>query len=326
VSRIAECSIPARVTILTPVYQEEESLEHYIQEVSRVLLDNIEYRFYIILIDDGSSDRSWEMIEKICARDDRFSGLKLSRNYGSHLALSAGLDFASGDCVCTLACDLQDPPETILEFIKKWESGAEIVWGKRKSRDESSYRIIVSDIFYRLIRRYAMPRGSLFTTGSFLLIDKKVLKALKKFGERNRVTFGLVAWTGFSQAVVEYDRRRRTAGKSAWTLDRMMITMYDTFIGFSPLPVRLVTLSGVGAFVLAICVGCYTLTNWLHHDVLSGWSSLMAAITFFFGLQFFLTGITGEYLYRIYSEVVRRPLYILSETINMPEEEENTRG
>ena len=309
--------MPKRITLLTPVYNEEQTLEAYEKSVSDLFrLSGDHYSWEVFLIDDGSRDRSWEIIRQICARDSRFRGLRLSRNYGSHIALGAGFDRADGDAVATLACDLQDPPQTVLEFLKKWESGAHIVWGKRKTREDGFWRALMSGIFYKLIKRYAMPRDSQFTTGSFLLADRRAVVSFRRFVEKNRVTFALFAWTGFQQAVVEYDRKKRTGGRSGWNFTGMIKAMYDTFIGFSMTPVKLITLLGASTSLLCIPLGLYVLFSWIGGKPLMGYTSIMLSMAFFFGLQFLLMGIMGEYLYRIYTESVRRPLYFLMDTAN----------
>lgn len=311
---------PPFVTILTPVYNEEEALSYYYEEVKKTLLDSSDFRFQVVFIEDGSKDRSWEIIQDICARDERFQGLRLSRNFGSHVALSAGFDFAEGDIVCTLACDLQDPPETILQFLDKWKKGANIVWGKRRTRDDTGWRILCSRVFSNLIKRYAMPRDSKFTTGSFLLADKKVVECVRRFKEHNRITFALIAWTGFNQAVVEYDRKKRVAGVSGWSFSKMLKSMYDTFIGFSLTPVRVMTLIGASVSFASGLLLLYLLFSWFNGVEVKGWTSYMVALTSFFGLQFLCLGVVGEYLYRIYAESVRRPLYFISEkTTDEPE-------
>jgi glycosyltransferase involved in cell wall biosynthesis len=303
-----------RVTVVTPVFNEADGLAEFERAVRAVLLDNDEFAFEVLLVDDGSSDASWARIRELHARDPRFQGLRLSRNYGAHVALSAGFAHAAGDAVATLACDLQDPPETVLEFARRWrDGGAQIVWGHRRSRVDASWRVGLSRAFEALLRRFAMPRGSRFTVGSFLLVDRRVADCFRQFQEHNRVTFALVAWTGFTQDVVLYDRRERRTGRSGWTWRRMVKTMYDTFIGFSFLPIRLMTLSGVLLSLLTVPFAVYLLLVYATGQPLPGWTSVMLALTLFFGIQFLLMGIVGEYLYRIYAEVVRRPLYFVSD-------------
>ncbi|MEW5956933.1 MAG: glycosyltransferase family 2 protein [Chloroflexota bacterium] len=300
------------VTILTPVYNEEKSLPLFEQAVTEVLLSRSDYNFKVLFIDDGSTDRSWALILDICLRNPRFQGIRLSRNYGPHIALSAGFAQADGDAIATLACDLQDPPEVVLAFLEQWQTGAQIVWGRRRMREDKTWRIFTSNIFANLIRRFAMPPRSKFTTGSFFLIDRHVAACFRQFHEHNRITFALVAWTGFEQAVVDYDRKARVAGISSWNFSKMMKTMYDTFIGFSFLPVKLITLIGLAVFLFSIALSIYLLLTWWIESPALGWTSLMLLPSLFFGVQFLLMGIMGEYLYRIYTEVVRRPLYFIS--------------
>jgi dolichol-phosphate mannosyltransferase len=172
---------------------------------------------------------------------------------------------------------------------------------------------MASNLFYKLMLGFAMPAGSKFTTGSFLLVDRKVAECFRQFHEHNRITFALVAWTGFEQMVVDYNRKPRVAGVSGWNFSKMMKTMYDAFIGFSFVPVRLMTRAGVVAFLITILLSVYLLFSLVTGNPIPGWTSIMLAIAFFFGIQFLMMGITAEYLYRIYAEVVRRPLYFISD-------------
>ena len=306
---------PPVVLILTPVYNETAGLAAYEQAVRTTLLSRTDCSVRVLFIEDGSADDSWQKICEIAARDPRFRGIRLSRNYGSHIALSAGFaNIGDADAVATLACDLQDPPAVVSQFIDTWKRGADIVWGKRVSRDESSLKVWTSRIFESLIRKYAMPTGSRFTTGSFLLVDRKVAECFAQFQEHNRVTFALVAWAGFSEAIVEYHRQQRRFGISGWTYGRMVKTMYDTFIGFSQTPIRFMTITGALVSLLTIPMAMYILYHRLAGHPILGWTSVMLPLTLFFGLQFLMMGVTGEYLYRIYAEVVRRPLYFVSAT------------
>ncbi|HTI41955.1 MAG TPA: glycosyltransferase family 2 protein [Vicinamibacterales bacterium] len=311
---IPETSHRPIVVLLTPVYNESAGLDAYESGVTRTLLSRSDCDVRVLFIEDGSSDDSWRKICAIAARDPRFRGIRLSRNYGSHIALSAGFaNIGEADAVATLACDLQDPPEVVAQFIDRWKAGADIVWGKRVSRDEPFIRIMTSRLFESLIRRHAMPSRSRFTTGSFLLVDRKVADCFAQFQEHNRVTFALVAWTGFREEVVEYQRQRRRTGRSGWTYGRMVKTMYDTFIGFSQTPIRLMTVTGGVVSLLTIPMAAYLLYHRIVGHPILGWTSTMLPMTLFFGLQFLMMGIVGEYLYRIYAEVVRRPLYFVSD-------------
>ncbi len=301
------------ISVVTPVFNEAASLREYADCVRDVLLVRDDLRFEFILVDDGSTDTSWGMIERLAAADDRFRGLRLSRNFGAHAALSAGLELADGDAVATLAADLQDPPKVVLQFVDAWNEGAQIVWGRRARRGDTRIRTFVSQVFARLLRRYAMPAGSKFTTGSFFLIDRRVVQCFRSFPERNRVTFALVAWTGFRQVTVHYDRPARAAGQSGWSLAKLLKAMYDTFIGFSEAPARLMTIVGVAVSSLTVPFSLYLVLDWWFTDSVPGWTGLMVGMTVFFGLQFLMMGLVGEYLYRIYSEVTARPLYFVSQ-------------
>lgn len=301
------------ICIVTPVFNEEENLGNYFVTTKKFFEENSNYDFNVILVDDGSVDKSWNKIFEICKTDQRYRGIRLSRNHGSHLALAAGLDCAEGDAVSILACDLQDPIETVKEFISRWENGAEVVWGKRKEREDASWRVLASKTLFWLLRRFAFQKSSKFTTGSFLLVDKKVLKCLKLFKETNRVTFALVAWTGFNQDVVEYKRNARTAGSSGWSVSKMLKTMYDAFIGFSNLPTRILTWSGVLFVFASLAFSTYLIFDKITGNPMKGWTGIMLAISIFFAFQCFIFAVVGEYLSRIYSEVVRRPIYFVSE-------------
>jgi glycosyltransferase involved in cell wall biosynthesis len=303
-----------RLTLVTPVYNEEDNLDLYAQEVGAVLFGRDDLDTRVLFIDDGSTDRSWAKITELAARSDRFRGLRLSRNFGAHPALAAGLDSvdASSDMVATLPCDLQDPPETVLEFVDAWRKGAQIVWGARRSRADHGMREVISRPVETVLRRYAMPRNSRFTTGSFLLMDRIVLDCFRQFREHSRVTFALVAWTGFEQTVVLYDRRPRRHGKSGWTIGRMLDIGYDVFVGFSPLPARLLTWIGFAIFGLSFFFLIYLVTFYFLRSVQPGWTGLMTAMTLFFGILFMMLGVMAEYLHRIFLEAKGRPLYFVA--------------
>ena len=302
-----------RVTVITPVFNEQDSLPLYVEEVRRVLFARGDVQFDVLFVDDGSTDGSWPLIERICAADARFRGLRLSRNFGAHIAICAGFDAVRAGAVAILACDLQDPPEALLEFVAHWKAGADIVWGHRRQRDDALWRRLVSRLFAAALRRYAMPRGSRFTTGSFLLADRKVVEAVQSMREHSRITFALVAWTGFRQEIVPYDRQRRRAGKSGWTFWRMVLAMYDAFVGFSVLPIRLTTALGIAISLLNVPLAIFLLANWWTGQPLPGYTPVMLVLTVFFGIQFLLMGLIGEYLYRIYLEAMQRPLYIVAD-------------
>ena len=302
------------VTLVTPVFNEAGNIARYAQTVREELLDRSDIEYRVLFVDDGSQDRSWDMILELCRTDPRFQAIRLSRNFGPHVALSAGLHQAEGDAVAVLACDLQDPPEVIRGFVEKWQAGARIVWGKRQSRADSAFRVISSQFFEGLLRRYAMPARSLFATGSFLLMDRRVLDCYRQFQERNRTTFALVAWTGFEQGVVEYHRKARLAGESSWKLHKLIRAAYDTLLAFSRVPFGLVTVLGLLLFGGSLLFGLYLIGCYASGNPQPGWTSIMLTLTLCFGVHFIFSSVQGEYLSRIYCEAVQRPLYFISDS------------
>ena len=320
----ARSSFP-KIAVVTPLYNESEALPRYFREVGELLLDNSGCDVRLILVDDGSQDRSWQMLREACGKDERVSALRLSRNFGSHAAIAAGLNAVPDDidAVVVMACDLQDPPAVALEFVEQWRQGADIVWGQRTGRRDARWRIAASTVFEAMLRRWALPRGSLFTTGSFFLADRRVVEAMRAMQEHNRITFALVAWTGFDQARVPYQRAERVSGRSKWGVRRMLKTMYDAFVGFSTLPIRLMKAAATAAFLLALGLVAYLLViAAVTRTSVPGWTSQMLVLSVFFGIQFSLTAMIGEYLARIYQESVARPAYFVSELADIGTEPE----
>jgi glycosyltransferase involved in cell wall biosynthesis len=300
------------VQILTPLYNEEASFEFYVEAVERVLLSRADVEYRCLLIDDGSADRTWELIQRQCNASPRFRGLRLSRNFGAHTAETAGLDLCDADAVVILSADLQDPPEVVPAFVEAWRQGADVVFGRRRMRHDSRWRIFASKTFEALLRHFAMPKGSKFATGGFLLMDRKVVECVRQMRESNRLIFGLVAWTGFRQAVIEYDRQPRTAGRSAWSAGRMIKSVYDGLLGFSATIPRAVTLLGAFFALVGFVSALYFLFNAIFSSPLPGWSTIMVILSLFFGIVFLILGTICEYLLRIYTETTRRPLYFIA--------------
>jgi dolichol-phosphate mannosyltransferase len=306
-----------QICIVTPVFNEARNLDRFVDEVGREVLSSANADFHVLFVDDGSTDESWAKIEQIVANSSHFSAIKLSRNFGAHTALLAGFDQVADDvdAVATLACDLQDPPSTVLDFVQQWRNGADIVWGARGTRADGSFRKTASWLLESLLRRYAMPRNSKFRTGSFLLIDRVVLDCVRQFREHARVTFALVAWTGFEQAEVFYDRRPRRDGRSGWRFGQLVNTVYDVFIGFSPVPAKMLTLFGFLMLAVSLIGVSYLVADWFLYQVQPGWTGLMATMTMCFGLLFVMMGISFEYLFRIFMETKNRPLYFVARRV-----------
>jgi len=303
------------LVVVTPVYNEAGILLTYARAVKQVLFECPDITARVVFVDDGSVDESWKIIRQLVQSDNRFSAIRLSRNFGAHIAIAAGFDHVreDADLIATLACDLQDPPEVILSFLTEWRNGANIVWGARQSRSDARWRALASNLMETLLRRFAMPRNSRFQTGSFFLIERIVLDSIRQFREHSRVTFALVALAGFDQSVISYERKVRADGRSGWTLGQLLNTAYDAFIGFSPVPAKVLTIFGLAMLLASLLGVIYLVLTWLLQDVQVGWTGVMATMTLCFGLLFMMIGVAFEYLYRIFVETKDRPLYFVAQ-------------
>jgi glycosyltransferase involved in cell wall biosynthesis len=299
-------------SVVVPCLDEEGSLEAFYARTSEVLEAEFGERWEMVLVDDGSTDRTPAIVRELNARDPRVRGIRLSRNFGSHAAIAAGLDHVQGDVAIILAADLQDPPETIPEFVARWREGYEIVWGARSTRDDPLGRRIFARLFYGVVVRSALPTTPRSGSGSFCLIDRSVIDSFRRFTERNRLTFGIIAWSGFSQTQVPYERAARHAGSTKWSLAMLAKTAIDTMVSFSYIPLRLITYFGFTVSVLAFVFGLYVIINYLVSGTeLRGWPSLMAAILFLGGAQLITLGVIGEYVWRVSEDTKGRPLYLV---------------
>jgi dolichol-phosphate mannosyltransferase len=307
---------------VVPCLNEEETLEAFYERTAPVLESEFDGRWEIVFVDDGSSDRTPQLIKELHAREPRVRGVRLSKNFGSHAAIAAGLHAARGEVAIILAADLQDPPEVIPEFVARWREGYEIAWGAREARDDPLLRRIFARLFWGTVKRTALPGIPATGTGSFCLIDRKVIDAIRKFPERNRLTFGLISWTGFSQTQVPYKREARYAGKSKWSLAMLVKNAVDTFVSFSYLPLRLISYIGLVVSAFSFLFAAYVVIDYLFNGTqLRGWPSLMAAILFLGGIQLVTLGVVGEYVWRISEDAKSRPLYLVREMIGAEEGE-----
>jgi dolichol-phosphate mannosyltransferase len=310
------------VSIVSPVYQEEQGIEEFHRRLS-ASLDGLsdELAFEIVYVNDGSSDRSLDLLEKIVADDDRVRVVDLSRNFGHQVALSAGVDHAHGDAVVVIDSDLQDPPEVIPQMIERWRDGFKVVYGVRVSRaGETRFKLLTSKLYYGLMDRISevpLPRQA----GDFRLLDRRVVDVLDQMPERNRYVRGMVAWVGFPQCAVEYERDPRFAGTTNYTLGRMVRLALDGLTSFSDRPLRLATQLGVIVMALSFAVAGWTIVASVFDLGSSsrGWSSLMAVVLLLGGVQLLCIGVLGEYLGRVYRETKGRPLYVVNEVLGTTE-------
>jgi polyisoprenyl-phosphate glycosyltransferase len=306
------------IAIVVPVFNERDNLGPFHAAVADVIRTMPEYDWQLLFVDDGSRDGSFEAIRALRARDERVRALRFPRNFGSHVAIAAGIDFCEGDAAIVMAADLQDPPALVREFVSRWRDGHDVVWGARTGRDESALRSYGMSMFYRMVRRFAIPTYPQGGTGSFCLISKPVIEAFRQCQERNRLTFGLIAWSGFRETSVPYHRPRRLVGSSSWTIRRMVKAAIDTFISFSSLPIRTISLLGLLVSALSFVFGVYVFVNQVFFGTrVQGWTSVMLAVLVLGGVQLLMIGVLGEYLQRILDEARGRPLYIVEQTLGL---------
>jgi glycosyltransferase involved in cell wall biosynthesis len=301
------------VAIVIPVFNEEHVLPELLARLGALLAANGDCAWRVVFVDDGSRDRSAELIRAQAAADPRFELVELSRNFGFQSALSAGLARAAGaDAAVTMDADLQDPPELIPKLVAAWRSGAEVVRAVRASRSETGLRRLGFDLFHSLYGRLTdIPVES--NTGTFGLLGRPALEAFAQLPERNRFFPGLRAWIGFPTADVAYDRQGRAAGKPKQTLRRLVRYAVDGFFSFSYLPLRFLTYSGVLVSLLGFILGLYFIVKRLLgiETASTGFTTLVSLVTFLGGIQLIGIGVLGEYLGRVYDEVKQRPIYIV---------------
>jgi glycosyltransferase involved in cell wall biosynthesis len=314
------------LSVIVPCYNEEAVLRTTHERLTSVLRGMRELRFEIIYVDDGSHDQTNKILREIQARDARVRALRLSRNFGHQIAVTAGLEQAAGDAVVVIDADLQDPPEVIPEMMQRWRDGYHVAYGSRIEREgESRFKLWTAKAFYRLINRLSDTRIPL-DTGDFRLMDRKVVDVLLSMPERGRFLRGMVSWIGFRQVAVPYQRQSRPAGESKYPLFKMMSFALDGIMSFSVLPLRLAVWTGIITIWLAvvgILVAVFVRVFGLYDLQLGrGWASLFVAVLFMGGIQLVSLGIIGEYLGRIFTEVKRRPLYAVEERLGFENKNE----
>lgn len=303
---------PPVVTVVLPIFNEEEVLPELLTRLTAVFDTHPATHWAALLVDDGSRDRSAELIRAHAARDPRFVLVELSRNFGFQAALAAGLTHARGDAVITMDADLQDPPECLPEMVAQWRAGAEVVRAVRRSRRETGPRRLGMDAFHAFFRRVSdFPIEA--NTGTFGLMDRVAVDALKQLPERNRFFPGLRSWVGFQTAEIHYDRQERAAGQPQQTLARLIRYATDGVFSFSYLPLRLLTYAGLFIALLGFSAAIfYAVRRLLGIETApTGYTTLVTIVLFLGGVQLIGIGVLGEYLGRIYDEVKHRPLYLL---------------
>ena len=308
------------LSVIVPCYNEELVLRQTYERLSKVLGGMPEFNYEILFVNDGSQDHTQEILTVIQLSDPSVRVLRLSRNFGHQIAVTAGLEEASGDAVVILDADLQDPPEIIPEMIHRWREGNHVVYGIRAVREgESKFKLWTAKLFYRIINRLSDTKIPV-DAGDFRLLDRRIVDVLKAMPERTRFLRGMVSWAGFRQTSVTYQRAPRHAGESKYPLAKMIHFALDGIISFSLVPLKLAIWTGFLAIWIAVAgIIVAVLDRLLQKGLTRGWASLFVAVLFMGGIQLVSLGIIGEYLGRIYTEVKRRPLYLVEERLGFKE-------
>ena len=306
---------PKLLSVVAPVYDEEQLVEEF---VARACAAAADFEFELVIVNDGSSDSTPELLDRIAAADPRVRVIHLSRNFGHQAALTAGLEHARGDVVAMLDADLQDPPELIPDMVACWSQGAEVVYAVRKQRSgETAFKLATASWFYRLFNKLAQVDLEP-NSGDFRLLDRRALDALLSMNERSRFLRGMTVWVGFNQTAISYERDARVAGETKYTVRKMLRFSLDAIASFSHVPLQLATYAGLLSAGVAFVAIPVVVGLRIFDSYLPGFSSITIAILLLGGIQLIALGVIGEYVGRIYDEVKHRPLYIVREERNAP--------
>ena len=302
-----------KLSIVIPVYYNEQTLWPLYRDIKEKIIDVIDYSYEIVMVDDGSGDNSYTVMKEIAGLDENVKIISLSRNFGSHEAMLCGFEKCSGDCAVVKAADLQEPSEMILEMVEEWKNGYNVVLAVRSGRDEGFFQTLFANGYYWLVRKFAL--SNMPKTGfDIYLIDRKVINVLKNLEERNSALTAQVLWSGFKTKEIYYFRRAREVGKSRWTLAKKIRLVMDTLFGFSSIPVAVVSTVGVisvfGALIWALIVFGLRMAGRI---IVSGWTTLFIFNLFSFGIIMMTLGILGNYLWRTFDASRNRPPYIIEE-------------
>jgi len=309
-----------RYSVVAPCYNEEQSLPELYRRIKEVM-DQTGESWELVLVNDGSADRTAELMRELNAADSRVHYLDFARNFGHQIAVTAGMDYAQGEAVVLIDADLQDPPELILEMIGKWKAGYQVIYAVRKERKgESWFKLFTAKAFYRLIYRITDVEIPL-DTGDFRLMDRKVVEAMKQMKEKHRFIRGMTSWVGFKQSGVEYVRQERFAGETKYPIRKMLRFAMNAITGFSYLPLQLATYLGfITAGLSAVGVIAVFIARLSGSQAFFGQATTLVMVLFLGGVQLISLGIIGEYLGRIYDEVKGRPMYVVNEAVGFDEQ------
>jgi len=301
-------------SIIIPVYYNELNLNDSIPQLLNLAEKISGYELELIFVDDGSGDSSLEiLLENQAKYPHIIKVVKLTRNFGSMAAIQAGFTVAKGDCVGMISADLQDPPELFVDMLAYWEKGSKAIFAVRQEREDSFSKTLFSNSYYMLIRKFAIkdyPNGGF----DFFLADRQVIDQINLIQEKNTNLMTLIYWLGFKPVMIPYIRRRRTKGKSRWTLEKKLKLFVDTFVGFSFFPIRFLSIVGFLVAIFSFLYGCFILFYWFFYGTeVKGWVPSMLIMTFASGIQMSMLGVLGEYLWRTLDEVRHRPQFVIDE-------------
>ena len=311
-----------KVSVVIPMYYEEEVANECYNRTKKVLNSLKNYDHEIIFINDGSKDKTLPILKEIASKDENVKVVSFSRNFGHQAAVTAGLKFVTGDCILIIDSDMQDPPELLVDMLKLWEDGNEVIYAKRKTRKgESKFKLMTAKMFYKVLNGLSdvdIPKD----TGDFRLVDRKIVDVINSMPEHNKFLRGLFSWVGFKQAPIEYERQERFAGKTKYPLKKMLKLASDGIISFSTKPLKIIGGIGIISIFVSFILLIYAILSYVFkwNNLASGWTSLMVAITFFAGVQLVSIWMISEYIARIYDDTKKRPEYIIDEKINIKEE------
>ncbi len=299
------------ISIVVPVYNESDVIDVFYERTRKVMKELADSSYELIFVDDGSKDGSYKKMIRLAETDENIKIVKLSRNFGHQVAITAGIDLALGDAVVVIDADLQDPPELIKDFIEKWHAGFDVVYGVRKSRKgESRMKLFTASVFYRILKALInidIP----VDTGDFRLMSRRVADRLKELGEKDRFVRGLVSWLGFNQIGIHYERDERYAGETKYPYRKMIKFALDGITSFSSVPLKLSTLLGYATSLFAFLYAINILIQKIIGYTVPGLATVVIGMLFLGGVQLICLGIIGEYIGRIFDETKQRPLYVV---------------
>lgn len=305
-----------KVSIVIPVYYNEDNLRPLYADIKEKFIDKIDYDYEIVMVNDGSKDKSYEVMKELAKADPHVKPISLSRNFGSHAACLCGLSNSTGDCVVVKAADLQEPTELILDMIDSWKAGNNVVLACREDREESRSQVGFANLYYWLVRKTSLPNMPKHGFDIYLL-DRKVIKVIEELDEKNSAITGQILWSGFRTGIVYYTRKARKVGKSKWTLKKKIRLVSDTLFSFSTLPIRILEIVGVLSFVIGIVWAIVVLVAKLAGNIpVSGFTTLFIFNLLSFGVTMLSMGILGEYLWRTFDASRNRPPYIIEDDMD----------